>query len=61
VPRNAYALRVLLVWVDVDDAAKPLGEVTKAATLNEFTVVCAWSAEVGTVETTPRVPALRLD
>jgi len=38
-------LRILLVWVDVDDAAKPLGEVTKSATLNDFTIVCAWSAE----------------
>ncbi|KAF5837999.1 hypothetical protein DUNSADRAFT_3592 [Dunaliella salina] len=45
VPRNAYVLRILLVWVDVDDAAKPLGEVTKSATLNDFTIVCAWSAE----------------
>jgi len=46
VPKNAFVLRILLVHVDVDDAAKPLGEVTKSATLNDFTLVCAWSAEV---------------
>lgn len=45
--QRAYALRLLLVHVDVEDVAKPLGDVARAALLNDVTLVCAWSAQVG--------------
>jgi DNA excision repair protein ERCC-1 len=32
--------------VDVEDVVKPLGDITKAAVMNDCTLVCAWSAEV---------------
>lgn len=35
----------LQVHVDVEDAAKPLGDVTRAALLNDCTLICAWSPE----------------
>ncbi len=41
-----YALRVLLVHVDVEDVVHALADVTKVATLNDFTLVCAWTPEV---------------
>ena len=43
---RAFALTLVLCHVDVDDATRPLGEVTKAALLNGCTLICAWSPEV---------------
>lgn len=45
--QRAYRLTVLLVHVDVDDAVRPLGDITRAAVHADCTLVCAWSAEVG--------------
>jgi hypothetical protein len=32
--------------VDVEDVVKPLGQIMKAAALNETTLICAWTPEV---------------
>ena len=42
---GAFRLRVLLCLVDVDDPVRPLGEVTKLAVRENFTLLCAWSHE----------------
>ena len=44
--QRAYRLCVLLVHIDVDDAVRPLGEITRHAVHNDCTLVCAWSTEV---------------
>lgn len=44
--QRAFRTRVLLCHVDVDDVVEPLAQVTKAALLNECTLICAWSPEV---------------
>jgi DNA excision repair protein ERCC-1 len=45
---RAYRLRVLLVFVDTEDAVEPLAQVTRAAIGNEFTLLCGFSnAECG--------------
>ena len=44
--QRSFRLRVLLCHVDVDDVVKPLQEVTKAALMNDVTLLCAWSPEV---------------
>ncbi|CAN8269664.1 unnamed protein product [Cochlearia groenlandica] len=38
-----FKLRVVLCHVDVEDAVKPLLEVTKTALLHDCTLLCAWS------------------
>ncbi|BDA42501.1 DNA excision repair protein ERCC-1 [Coccomyxa sp. Obi] len=43
--QRAFRTRVLLCHVDVDDVVEPLGQVTKAALLNECILICAWSPE----------------
>ncbi|MEW5317184.1 MAG: hypothetical protein WDW38_008509 [Sanguina aurantia] len=43
--QRAYRVCVVLVHLDVEDVNKPLAEVTKAALLNDCTLLCAWSAE----------------
>ncbi len=45
--QRAFRTRVLLCHVDVDDVVEPLAQVTKAALLNDCTLICAWSHEVG--------------
>lgn len=45
--QRAYALRVLLVLVDVEEVVHPLAAITKQAALNDVTLVCAWSTQVG--------------
>ncbi|EPS61754.1 hypothetical protein M569_13040, partial [Genlisea aurea] len=40
-----FKLRVVLCHVDVEDAVKPLLEVTKTALLHDCTLLCAWSLE----------------
>eukprot|EP00899_Mesostigma_viride_P002540 jgi/Mesvir1/12287/Mv00493-RA.1 len=40
-----YRLRILICHVDLQDAVKPLGEVTKLAVVNDFSLFCAWSRE----------------
>lgn len=45
--QRAYALRVLLCYVDIDDVVLPLGQIIKTALLNHMTLVCAWSPQVG--------------
>lgn len=44
--QRAFRTRVLLCHVDVDDVVEPLAQVTKAALLNDCTLICAWSHEV---------------
>jgi hypothetical protein len=41
-----FRLSVLLVHVDVEDCVKALGEVSRAATNGDCTLVCAWTPEV---------------
>ncbi|EIE20407.1 DNA repair protein rad10, partial [Coccomyxa subellipsoidea C-169] len=43
--QRAFRTRVLLCHVDVDDVVEPLAQVTKAALLNDCTLICAWSHE----------------
>ncbi|GFH29042.1 DNA repair protein rad10, partial [Haematococcus lacustris] len=43
--QRAFALRLLLVLVDVEDPAKPLENITKAALTNDCTLICAWSPQ----------------
>ena len=43
--QRAFRVRVLLVHVDVDDPAKPLGAVSKVALLSDFTLMCGWNYE----------------
>ncbi|XP_035538985.1 DNA excision repair protein ERCC-1-like isoform X1 [Juglans regia] len=40
-----FKLRIVLCHVDVEDAVKPLLEVTKTALLHDCTLLCAWSLE----------------
>ncbi len=42
---HAFRL-LLLVHVDVEDMVRPLGDISRAAVLNDATLVCAWSNEV---------------
>ena len=44
--QRAFRVRVLLCHVDVEDVVAPLAQVTRAALLNECTLICAWSPEV---------------
>lgn len=44
--QRSFRLRVLLCYVDVEDAVAPLATVTKVAIANECTLFCAWSTEV---------------
>ena len=44
--QRAYALRVLLCFVDIDDVVLPLGQIIKTALLNGLTLICAWSPQV---------------
>lgn len=41
---RAFKLRVLLVYVDTEDAVEPLAAVTRAAIGNEFTLLCGFTA-----------------
>jgi DNA excision repair protein ERCC-1 len=43
--QRAFRLSLLLVHVDVEDPAKPLADVTRAAIAADVTLVCAFSAE----------------
>ncbi|KAK9820143.1 hypothetical protein WJX72_006617 [[Myrmecia] bisecta] len=43
--QRSFRLRVLLCHVDVEDVVRPLEQVTKAALLNDCTLICAWSPE----------------
>ncbi|KAL6765147.1 hypothetical protein V8C86DRAFT_1029283 [Haematococcus lacustris] len=43
--QRAFALRLLLVLVDVEDPTKPLENITKAALTNDCTLICAWSPQ----------------
>ena len=49
--QRAYRLRVLLCYVDTEDAVDPLAQVTKAALLNDCTLFCAWTPLVSQSET----------
>lgn len=44
--QKSFRLRLLLCHVDVEDVVEPLGQVIRAALLNEITLICAWSPEV---------------
>jgi DNA excision repair protein ERCC-1 len=46
---RSYRQTILIVFVDTEDAAKPLGDVTRVAVLQEITLVCGWSVEVSVV------------
>jgi len=43
--KTAYRTRVLLCYVDMEDPAGPLELVTKAAFINNWSLICAWSSE----------------
>lgn len=43
--QRSYRLSILLLLVDVEDMTKPLADMTKAAVMNDVTLVCAWSPE----------------
>ena len=45
--QRSYRLRLLVCHIDVEDVVEPLGQVIKAALLNEVTLICGWSPEVG--------------
>jgi len=42
---RAYRLRVLLVYVDTEDAVEPLAQVTRAAIGNDFTLLCGFTVQ----------------
>ena len=44
--QRSYRLRLLVCHIDVEDVVEPLGQVIKAALLNEVTLICGWSPEV---------------
>ena len=41
--QRSYRLRLLVCHIDVEDVVEPLGQVIKAALLNEVTLICGWS------------------
>lgn len=45
--QRSYRLRVLVCHIDVEDVVEPLGQVIRAALLNDMTLICGWSPEVG--------------
>ena len=44
--QRSFRLRVLMCHVDVDDVIEPLQQITRAALLNDVTLICGWSPEV---------------
>jgi len=44
--QRSFRLRVLLCHVDIDDVVEPLQQITRAALLNDVTLICSWSPEV---------------
>ena len=56
--QRAYRLRVLLCYVDTEDAVDPLAQVTKAALLNDCTLFCAWTPLVSPSETDLQAPPI---
>jgi len=45
--QGKYALRIVLVMVDIDDHDKPLRELSKTSLINNVTLVLCWSAAEG--------------
>jgi len=43
--QRSFRLRVLLCHVDIDDVVEPLQQITRAALLNDVTLICSWSPE----------------
>ena len=44
--QRSFRLRLLVCHIDVEDVVEPLGQVIKAALLNEVTLICGWTPEV---------------
>ena len=44
--QRSFRLRVLMCHVDIDDVIEPLQQITRAALLNDVTLICGWSYEV---------------
>lgn len=44
--QRSFRLRLLVCHIDVEDVVEPLGQVIKAALLNDVTLICGWSPEV---------------
>jgi len=40
---RSYNLRILLIWVDIENHSDPLRELTKTSVVNNLTIVLAWS------------------
>lgn len=47
--QRSFRLRVLMCHVDIDDVIEPLQQITRAALLNDVTLICGWSHEVRNV------------
>lgn len=44
--QRSFRLRLLMCYVDIDDVIEPLQQITRAALLNDVTLICGWSPEV---------------
>ena len=44
--QRSFRLRLLVCHIDVEDVVESLGQVIKAALLNDVTLICGWSPEV---------------
>lgn len=44
--QRSFRLRLLICHIDVEDVTEPLGQVIRAALLNEVTLICGWSPQV---------------